>query len=382
MARWFEDAMWFVLRNTKVLKLRKNYNMEVVFHDEEPEPPFILMANHSHEDDPYMIGGYMNHTVNYMANIDGVSDLQRYLSYLVGCYGKKKGAPDFKAVKHTIELLKSGNIVGIFPEGDRSWDGETVKFIPGSVALAKKYKVPIRLAKMTGNYLSKPRWADYPRKGKLQVDFYTISIDEIQAAEVSEMEERIWSILKHDDIKSPLNKDVVFKGENLASGIQRLLWLCPRCGEQDTLSGDGDSIVCSSCNSSWLLDGSMKISPEDVQGRDLKDWVVWQRKEMENLCDSNSENLLTETENIVLSEIIDRKMVHPCKGDLKLYADRVEFISDECETIVLKRELVLHYIDNFNKAFEFDYDKKRYRILFDGKNASKWIFFLDYLKGK
>jgi len=382
MARWYQDVMWSVLRNTHCKKLNRDYNINIFFTMKNRPPPFILMANHSHKSDPYMIGGFMKHTVNYMANIDGVSDFQRKLADLVGAYGKKKGAPDFKAIKHTIELLKNGNAVGIFPEGDRSWDGETAEFIPGSVALAKKYKVPIRLARLTGNYLSQPRWADNPRKGKILIDFYTISVEEIAAAGVDETENKIRSILQHDDIKNPLNKDVVFTGADLASGIQRILWLCPKCGKQDTLSGHGDDVVCSSCSSQWQLDGSLRVTPADIQGADLKDWIIWQKEEMEALCDADSNSVLTGTDGILLSEVIDREDVNPCKGDLRLYGDRVEFVSDECENIIFNIDLLAHYIDNFNKVFEFDYDKKRYRIIFDGKNASKWIFFLDYLKGK
>lgn len=382
MAKWYQDAMWFVLRNTKVRKLIKEYNIEAVYHDEEPQPPFILMANHAHEEDPYMIGGYIKHTVNYMANIDGVSNFQRKMADLVGAYGKKKGATDFKAIKHTIELLKSGNPVGIFPEGDRSWDGETAEFIPGSVSLAKKYKVPIRLARMTGNYLSKPRWADFPRKGKVIVDLFTIPVEEIQSSSVGEIEERIWSVLHHDDIKSPRNEDIVFTGKNLASGIQRILWLCPNCGEQDSLSGKGDDIFCSSCCSRWTLDGSLKFSPKDLQGSDLKDWIIWQKEEMEKLIDEKSDSPMTETRDILLSELIEREMVNSCRGDLKLYGDHVEFVNNEGVKTVFIIDKLEHYIDNFNKVFEFDYDQKRFRIVFDGKNASKWIFFLDSIKGK
>ncbi|HAK44791.1 MAG TPA: hypothetical protein DCO79_02565 [Spirochaeta sp.] len=380
MAKWYQDAMWSVLRKILGPKMIKNYNMQAVFHDEEPEPPFILMGNHSHKFDPYMVGYYMKNTVNYMANIEGVSALQRKLSDLVGAYGKKKGASDFKAIKDTVEMLRSGGVVGIFPEGDRSWDGETAAFIPGTAMLAKKYKVPIRVARLTGNYLTQPRWADNPRRGRVLIDFYTISAEEIASTSVKETEKKIFDMLNQDDIKNPLNNDIEFKGENLASGIQRILWLCPECGEQDTLSGDGDDIVCSSCGSKWRINGSLKTSPEGKQGNDLKDWLVWQEEEMKKLCDGAGDSVLTKTENIVLSELVDHKMIKPCRGNMMLYADRIEFMSEECENVTFANEFLVHYIDNFNKVFEFDYEKKRYRILFDGKNASKWIFFLNYLK--
>jgi len=380
MARWYQNIFWRLLKMFYIPGLRKKYNIEAVFHDREPKPPFILMANHSHKSDPYMVGGYMKHTVNYMANIDGVSDFQRKMADMVGAYGKKKGAPDFKAMKHTIELIKGGHAVGIFPEGDRSWDGETAEFIPGSVSLAKKYKIPIRVASLHGNYLSFPRWADNPRKGKVHIDFYTISKDEVIATDAAVLETKIKSILQHDDIKSEENRGIVFEGEGFAEGIQRLLWICPECKKQDTLEGIGNNIHCSSCDRQWTLDGSLKIAPTGIQGNDLKDWTVWQKSELKKICDERNKKILTETKSIILSEVIDREMASPCTGDLKLFHDRIEFHSEERETLVLNLDLVTHYIDNFNKVFEFDYDAKRYRALFDGKNASKWIYCMDYLK--
>ena len=141
MATWYQNTVWRILKTLLFKKLRNKYNMSAIFHDEEPSPPFILMANHSHIRDPQMIGAYMKNTINYMANVEGVSGFQRFIAKLVGAYGKQKGAPDIKALKMTIDLLKDGHVVGIFPEGDRSWDGETAAFIPGSAVLAKKYKI-------------------------------------------------------------------------------------------------------------------------------------------------------------------------------------------------------------------------------------------------
>lgn len=380
MATWYQDAVWWILRRTFGTSLNNKYNMKAVFHDEEPEPPYFLMGNHAHQFDPYMIGKFTKYTINYMANIEGVSDIQRKFSDLVGAYGKKKGASDFAALKHTIELLKGGAAVGIFPEGDRSWDGRTVDFIPGTAAMAKKYKVPIRLAKMTGNYLSKPRWADNHRKGRLQIEFYTISKEEIESTELKDLEKKIYSILQNDDIKNPLNSEVTFKGKDLAAGIQRILWLCPDCGSQDTLHGDGDDIVCSSCGSRTKIDGNLRFMPTEKTGSDLMDWLLWQEAEMKKLCDSGDNKVLTETKGITISEVVDRKMVAPCTGDFRLYTDRAEFTGDGCGKIVFEIGKINHYIDNFNQAFEFDYKEKRYKMIFNGKNASKWIFFLNYLK--
>lgn len=380
MARWYQDLTWEILKSFKTRRLWKFHNVQPVFHGEFPDPPYIFMGNHSHGDDPYITGGVLGDTVHFMANIDGVSNVQRVLSHLAACYGKKKGAPDFAAIKKTIELLKEGEAVGIYPEGDRSWDGETAPFIPGSTALASKYKIPLVLAIQRGNYLSFPRWADYPRQGRIQIDYYTITKEDVESMSAEELEKKVTELLYVNDIKDPLNQGVVFTGENLASGIQRLLWICPSCGKQDSLAGDGDDILCGECRSRWTLDGSLRISPEGVQGTDLKDWYDWQKVKTAEICSSAGTEMITGSIDIEISELENRKMIDPRRGDMKLYRDRVVFSSEGRDDLVLNVSLIAHYIDNFNNAFEFDYGKVRFRVIFSGKNAVKWIDLLNELK--
>ena len=381
MAEWYHKLSWAILIKLSTERLWKFHNVQPVYHGSFPEPPYILMGNHSHAKDPYIIGAEMGDIVHFMANIEGVSDVQRVLSYLVACYGKKKGAPDFAAVKKTIELLKEGEPVGIFPEGDRSWDGETATFIPGSTAIASKYKYPLVLAVQRGNYLSFPRWADNPRQGRIQVDYYTITSEEVASMSPRELEEKVVDLLYVNDVKDPLNKEITFTGKDFAAGIQRLLWICPSCGKQDTLEGHGDDVVCSSCQSRWRLDGNLRITPKGLQGEDLKDWYEWQKKKTAEICSSENSGILTRSNDIELSEVENRKMIDPRRGDLKLFQEKIVFSSPGRDDMEMDIYEVKHYIDNFNNAFEFNYYKIRYRIIFAGKNAVKWIDLLNQLKG-
>jgi len=55
----------------------------------------------------------------------------------------KRGEPDRKAIKHSLNILKNGEILAMFPEGTRSKTGNLQKPEPGAALLALKSQSPI-----------------------------------------------------------------------------------------------------------------------------------------------------------------------------------------------------------------------------------------------
>jgi 1-acyl-sn-glycerol-3-phosphate acyltransferase len=392
MARWYQDLVWFVGRIFYVPSLKSFYSPEKIEYQPEPDPPFVLLANHAHRTDPFIIGMFMKKTVNYMANIEGVDPLRRALSDFVGAFPKVKGVQDMSALRQTFDLIKTGNVVGIFPEGDRSWDGETDGFQDGIAALVKKLKVPLRIVKLTGNYLSLPRWTTVKRRGKIFCEFSTLLPEEFLGIDNETLTARLQEMMYRNDLKDERLKDVEFTCEEPASGVHFLLWLCPKCGSRDTLTGEGDRIICSECDSRWNLDAKLRVSPEipDV-GIDLKDWSDWQRRRIKGFCADalRSDEPLISVPGIEMGKVEAEGLDSYGEGDLLLFGDRVEFRSAHggisspvARDWTVRVEDLFSYVDNFNESFQFAVGRERYKVFFRGRNAAKWIFFLRRLQGK
>ena len=254
MPKWYHRASWAVLRSLYSPSLLRNNNVFASGADFIPDPPFLLMADHSNALDPYVLGSFSRTPIRYMANIEGVSPFAASFAELAGVYGRRKSSSDAAAIRRTFELASSGEAIGIFPEGDRSWDGRSSAIRPGAGQLARRLGVPLVLARQRGNYLSHPRWASRPRRGSWEVRFLVYGADEIARMSDGLVEAVIAKAVAKDEIRDALLRGQAFSGEGVAEGVGRLLWRCPVCGKPDSIGGRGNEIACERCGTRWSLD--------------------------------------------------------------------------------------------------------------------------------
>ena len=96
--------------------------------------------------------------------------LARFLLSLGG-FPIARGEGDRKALSFSEEVLRQGGVLGIFPEGTRSRNGELRPFHRGVALLAMGAGVPIVPAAITGTDKSLPPRAGFPRFARLTVTF-------------------------------------------------------------------------------------------------------------------------------------------------------------------------------------------------------------------
>ena len=90
----------------------------------------LIVSNHASYLDPPIIGvGARYRPVHFMAR-DTLwnNTFGNWWLNNVGCIPVSRGTGDITALKKSINLLKDGNVLSIFPEGTRSDDGKIKKF--------------------------------------------------------------------------------------------------------------------------------------------------------------------------------------------------------------------------------------------------------------
>lgn len=72
----------------------------------------------------------------------------------IGAFPVNRGKGDISSIKTALTILRSGEVMAIFPEGTRVRNNQSVTPKPGAVMLATRAKVPIVPMRIEGKY----RW--------------------------------------------------------------------------------------------------------------------------------------------------------------------------------------------------------------------------------
>lgn len=108
------------------------------------EGPLIIAPNHVSNWDPIMVALAINRPIHFMAKAELFN--YRILGKLltkVYVFPVKRGSGDRQAIRHALQVLEQGNVLGIFPEGARNKTGESINAQSGTAMIALRSKVNV-----------------------------------------------------------------------------------------------------------------------------------------------------------------------------------------------------------------------------------------------
>ncbi len=157
----------------------------------------LVLSNHQSHLDPVLIGLASDRRLNYLARqtLFGFAPF-RWLCYSLDAIPLDREGLGLSGLKETLKRLKRGEMVLIFPEGTRTYDGALGVFKPGFVALARRAGVPLLPVAIDGAYDSWPRTQMLPGPATIHIQFGPpIEAGEIAAFDddqlIAEVEKRI-----------------------------------------------------------------------------------------------------------------------------------------------------------------------------------------------
>lgn len=239
----------------------------------------LVLANHTALFDPIWLYAMLRRPVYFAASEDLFRQplLARVIRWF-GAFPKRKNATgDVGAMRSIFHLLKTGCLVGIYPEGVRTWDGSNGPVIPGIARLIRKLRVPVYTCRTEGGYLSQPRWARRFRRIPMRGVFSRLYRGDAIPADDDRIVSDITAAIRNPDYDMTVDP-ALDRRKGLAVNITRVLYRCPSCG---TLEGlkivqpvSTNRVECASCFSSWMVNASSRLAETDENGAREGEWVT------------------------------------------------------------------------------------------------------------
>jgi 1-acyl-sn-glycerol-3-phosphate acyltransferase len=212
--------------------------------------PALMLANHAGYFDPVQLITQGRRTVHFMTTQGTMQDpaLGRVMQWF-GAVPKRKGVADPSAIRALRQWVKIGGLVGIFPEGERTWDGQPIPMLPGIERLVRVLKVPVVTARIHNADRVTPRWSRGRRAGRVHIEF---DAPHEFAPKTSTDRIRSWITSRIAPDVQTLRRFPV-RGLDIAAGLTNLIYACPACGHVEGLSESGDVVRCVRCGRQWTV---------------------------------------------------------------------------------------------------------------------------------
>lgn len=136
------------------------------------EGPFILLANHQSLLDPILVQAAIRRPVHTMTKSTQFGHpFMGWVMPRINAFPVRRYRVDPQAVRVVLRLLEEGKGVGIYPEGERSWDRRIQPLRRGTVRVILKAGVPVILCGVSGTYGIWPRWSRRLRRRRVRIRF-------------------------------------------------------------------------------------------------------------------------------------------------------------------------------------------------------------------
>ena len=319
--------------------------------------PAVIVANHACYLDPVFLGAAADRTICYLTTGEMIrTRFGRWLFPRLGSIPVRRYRTDATGVRGCLAALKRGEIVGIFPEGERCWDGNPLPVAESVKKLLARLAVPIIPARIEGSYAVYPRWSGFPLPGRVTIRF----LPPVQPPFTSEaVDEILETIAVRSGGRTRLSRS--------AKGIERLLWACPVCREIGSIIARRRAVCCAHCGAAWRLDRGLVLHGADGEAAPLSELAA-------RLCVEEIFSGTPELRSIGRVDLLEgeEELNFLASGEL-CYRDRTLRVDGHDLPLPVVRILRLEGRDRLDLGYGND---RRLRLRFEEDSPLKWQQFL------
>ena len=239
----------------------------------------IVLSNHQTDLDPVLIRLSFNRFL-YTVATDNIFSNPKTVKWLtrLGAIPKRKGLVDIKSTIAMSNIAQQGGSMLLFPEGNRCY-AEFQFFISENFAkLLKSLKCTIVLFNLHGGFGSMPRFGSKKRRkgpfyGRIKKVLKYKNYENLTVEELNEVVKENLEVFDADDEKP-------YKSNARAEYLERMYFVCPKCGDIHSLRSEGNILKCNHCGLEVEYTELLTLRSEDKDFNFVKlnDWYEYQKQ--------------------------------------------------------------------------------------------------------
>lgn len=259
-------------------RLKWGYKVKGKYKAQKGEK-IIVLSNHQTDLDPVLVRMSFNRFLYTVATDNIFSDPKtvKWLTRL-GAIPKRKGMVDLKSTIMMSSIAEKGGSLLLFPEGNRSYAEFQFYIADNFAKLLKSLKCTIVLFNLHGGFGCLPRFGTKKRR---RGPFYgeikkVLKYEDYVDMPVEELNEIVKENLKVIDADS----GVSYKSKRKAEYLERMYFVCPKCGDIHSLKSEGNILKCHNCGLEVEYTEKLTLKSNDEQFNYVKlnDWYEYQKQ--------------------------------------------------------------------------------------------------------
>ena len=286
---WLATIVRIVVEPT-LRKIKFSYTTERM--DLVGDQPCLILMNHSSFTDMKLAYGiFYPRKLGIVTSVDAMTGILGKLMRLLGCTPTHKYVSDMSLIKDITYMLKENKTsVLMYPEAGYSFDGCATTLPKRMGVLMKRLGVPVVTVITQGAFHRDPLYNMLQiRDVKVSAHVKCIATaEELKEKSVEELDALLAEAFSFDNFAWQRDNKVSIDAPFRADGLQRILYKCPHCGNENQMEGKGIQLTCHACGKQWTMDqyGQLSADSGDTEYPHIPDWYNWQRdcvrKELED----------------------------------------------------------------------------------------------------
>lgn len=259
-------------------RIKWGYKVKGKYKAAEGENIFVL-SNHQTDLDPVLVRLSFNRFL-YTVATDNIFSDPKTVKWLTrfGAIPKKKGIADLRSIFTMTTIANSGGSILLFPEGNRSYAEFQFYIADNFGKLLKNLKCTIVLFNLHGGFGSLPRFGPKKRrKGPFYGEIKKImKYEEYENMPIEELTQIVKENLWVNDADSGFS----YKSNRKAEYLERMYFVCPKCGDIHSLKSEGNYLKCHNCGLEVEYTEKLALKSKDptFTWTKLIDWYEYQKQ--------------------------------------------------------------------------------------------------------